>query len=155
MSEALQRTHPDAPVVPIDPDTVRDVLRRLIRDRGERQAIADRGRPFVSAVHDADRIAERLEAVYRAPANPVPNRAMPDWSSMARARRIEALETRVDRLEVELGRARRREAELRVRLGLPEIDRWTRARSAARRVVPDSLGRRLRRGRGQGPASRG
>jgi glycosyltransferase involved in cell wall biosynthesis len=143
MSEALRSAHPDAPVVPIDPDTIVETLRRLIRDRGERQALAERGRTFVRAVHDADRIAERLEAAYRAPVTPVSDRAMPDWVSLAPLRRIETLQARVDRLEAELGRTLRREGELRVRLGLSATDPGPFALRAARRMIPDPVRRRI------------
>ena len=143
MSEALRRRHPDAPVVHVDPDTLHDTLRRLIRDRGERAALAARGRPYVAAVHDADRIAAALEAFYRAPVTPIRGTTMPDWASMARVRRIETLHARLDRLESELGRARLREAELRAAVNRPEAGGPSVTRRIVRRVLPAGLRRRL------------
>jgi hypothetical protein len=145
MSDALRAAHPDAPVVPVDPDTLRPVLRRLIADRGERQALAVRGRPFVAAVHDADVVAGRLVEAYRAPRRVDRHAAMPDWVSLAPSRRIETLESRLATLEVELARARRRETELRVRLGLSPEAPPSLARRIVRRTVPEPVRRMVRR----------
>ena len=147
MSETLRLAHPDAPVVPVDPATVRDVLRDLIRDPGQRLALAERGRPYVTAVHDAAAIAARLVEVYREPAAPFGERVMPDWMSMAPARRVEALQGRVQRLETELAATRRREVELRMRLGLPAEAGPSRLRQVVRRVVPLPVRRRFAHGR--------
>lgn len=134
LSPRVMETHPDTPVVHADPLTMREVLRRLLTDEPERRRLAALGRPWVSRVHGADSVAARLVEAYRAPVHPVPNRAMPDWMSMASARRIERLEERITLLESQLAGARRREAELRTRLGLdpggPLVTR------IARRIVP-------------------
>lgn len=146
LSENLRAAHPDAPVVHVDPDTFPDVMRRLILDPGWRGALAARGRPFVERVHDADRIAARLVEAYTAPRADVPRRTMPDWASLARVRRIEALETRVDRVETDLARSRRRESDLRRRLGLDPEGGPSGLRVLARRVLPASVRARLRGG---------
>jgi glycosyltransferase involved in cell wall biosynthesis len=139
LSDPIREAHPDAPVVDVDPTTVRDALRRLIGDRDERRRIASLGRPWVSRVHDAEVVAGRLVEAYRAPARPATGRSMPDWMSMSRARKIEQLEARVDHLESELIGSRRREAELRARLGMPQDGPLP--RRIARRVVPAGVRR--------------
>lgn len=144
MSDAVRAAHPDVPVVHVDPTTLRDTLRRLILDRGERQRLAARGRPFVEAVHDADRIAERLVAAYTGPRQPPTRLTMPDWSSFAGVRRIEVLEARIDRMRADLKRSRRHEAELRERLGLRPANHVSTARRLAMRVVPARFRRHLR-----------
>lgn len=137
MSLALRAAHPEAPVVHVEPPTLRDTLRRLIGDVDERRRLAALGRPYVTRVHDADHAAARLDAVYREPQLPVSATAMPDWMSFRGPRRIELLEARLAHAEVELGRSRLREAELRAQLGLPDgrgiVDG---ARQLARRVLP-------------------
>jgi glycosyltransferase involved in cell wall biosynthesis len=143
MSAALRAAHPDAPVVPVDPTTIKATLRRLMLDPAGRREIAARGRPFVAATHDADLVAARLVEAYRAPAGPRRNRAMPDWMSMAPARRIETLEAQVARLEANLAAASRREAELRAALGRDDGIPPSLARRTARRVVPETVRRRL------------
>ena len=112
-SDSVLAAHPDLPVVRIDPHTVADRLARLLRDPDERRRLAVVGRAFVERVHSADVAAAVLVEHYRAPRRPVPNRAMPDWISLARARRIELLETRLGKLEQDLARARLREDALR------------------------------------------
>jgi glycosyltransferase involved in cell wall biosynthesis len=151
MSEALRLEHPDAPVVHVDPDTVRDRLRSLVGDVDERRRLAALGRPFVARVHDADRIAARLDEAYTAPRPDVRVRTMPDWAAAGGLRRLEQAETRVARLETELARSRARETGLRVRLGLdPAIppDNPSVARRLVRRTVPSSVRARVRRLRG-------
>jgi hypothetical protein len=140
LSAALRSTHPDAPVVDIDPDTLTAVLRRLITDRAERQRLALLGRPYVARVHDADAIARRLVEAYAAPRVPRRTGPMPDWVSLAPARRIEALEARLATVQLELARTKRREAELRQRSGLPA----ERPPSLARRIARSILSARVR-----------
>ena len=135
MSDALRQEHPDAPVVHVDPTTVRDRLRDLVLDVDERRRLASLGRPYVARVHDADRIAVRLEEAYRAPRIPVPTRTMPDWASMGGRRRLE-------QVEAELVRSQLREMQLRRRLGLPPVYEDgppSAARRVVRRVVPRSI----------------
>jgi glycosyltransferase involved in cell wall biosynthesis len=139
LMDPIREAHPDAPVVDVDPTTLLDTMRRLITDREERRRIAALGRPWVSRVHDAEVVAVRLVEAYRAPARPPSERTMPDWMSMARVRRIEQLEERVDRLESELAGSRRREAELRGRLGLSADGPTT--RRIVRRVLPAGVRR--------------
>jgi glycosyltransferase involved in cell wall biosynthesis len=144
MSEPIRARHPDAPVVNAAPDTIGDVLRGLIEDRARRQALAARGRPFVASVHDADVIAGRLVEAYGASRQPVSDRTMPDWISRAPAAHMETLERRLDRTEAELQRSLLREAQLRRQLGLPEEQRGSPFRRAARRVLPASARQWLR-----------
>jgi hypothetical protein len=146
MSEALRQEHPDAPVVHVDPTTVRDRMRDLIADVGERRRLAGLGRPYVARVHDADRIAARLDEAYRAPRAAVPARTMPDWASLAGRRRVEVLESSLARLETDLARSRRREADLRARLGLDPavpVEAPSAARRLARRLVPRAVRLRI------------
>jgi Glycosyl transferases group 1 len=139
LSDSVTRAHPDAPVVAVNPETFRPTMRRLLADRAERTLLAERGRPFVAAVHSADLIANRLVAAYRAPQEAVHPRTMPDWVSPGRTRDAAALEARIARLETDLARARRSEAELRDRMGIGPG-----GPSAARRFVRAVLPRRLR-----------
>ncbi len=153
LSDDVRLAHPDAPVVHVDPTTFGARMRALIGDVEERRRLAGLGRPFVARVHDADVIAARLVDAYTAPATRVPMRAMPDWTSHAKARRIELLETRLGRLEMELARTRRRESVLQARLGIAETAddrRWGRIRAVARRVIPPGMRARLRRGLARG-----
>jgi glycosyltransferase involved in cell wall biosynthesis len=144
LSDAVRRVHHDAPVVPVDPSTFRATMRRLLADPAERTAIAERGRPFVAAVHSADRVAERLVAAYTVPATPVHPRTMPGWVSPGRTRDAAALEARIGRLESDLARSRRRETELRDRLGMGP-DAPSAARRAVRALVPRGLRAKLLR----------
>jgi len=144
LSDAVRRAHPDAPVVPVNPLTFRDTMRRLLGDPAERTAIARRGRPFVAAVHSADTVAGKLVAAYTGPRTPVVARAMPDWVSPGRTRGAASLEARIARLESDLARSRRREADLRDRLGIgPETP--SAARRMARLVMPRGLRSKLLR----------
>jgi glycosyltransferase involved in cell wall biosynthesis len=138
LSDPVAWAHPEAPVVNVNPETFRSTMRRLLADRGERTALALRGRPFVAAVHSADVAAARLEAAYRAPQQAIPPRTMPDWVSPRRTRDPVALEARIARLEQDLARARRSEAQVRERLGLgPSHPSF--ARRFARAVLPQRV----------------
>jgi len=156
LSNAVREEYPDAPVVHIDPETVRDRLRALIGDVDERRRLAALGRPFVTRVHDADRIAARLDEAYRSPRTNVPVRTMPDWASLGGRRQLERLEIHVARLETELARGRAREMRLRGRLGLdpaipvagPSVPR-----RIIRRAVPHSIRARIVRGLRRGRRS--
>jgi hypothetical protein len=142
LSRAVAEAHPDAPVVPVDPDSASGVIARLLVDPVERARLGAAGRAFVERVHSADIVAAALVERYRAPARPVPERTMPDWVSLQPARRMETLEARVASLEVELARARRSEATLRARLGLPLASTTPSfARRVARRVLPAGIRR--------------
>ena len=142
-TDAVARAHPDLPVVRADPDTIADVLRPLIADPAARRTIAARGRPFVEAVHSADVVAARLVEAYRAPGTPLRPGVMPDWMSLQSTRTVETLEGRIADLQVELSRAKRREMDLRERLGLDPNPQPSRAHLLARRVLPLGLRRRL------------
>jgi hypothetical protein len=148
LSTAVARAHPDAPVVNVSPETFRPTMRRLLADRSERTALAQRSRPCVTAVHDADRVAAELLAAYRAPRAPVRPRAMPDWVPPGRSTDTAALKARAARLEADLARSRRHEADLRDRLGLgpatPSL-----ARRLARAVMPHRFRARLLRAGGR------
>ncbi len=145
MSDAVIAAHPDVPVVRITPDTAASVLGRLIPDVEDRRRLGGLGRAFVERVHDADRVAEQLVDRYRAGRRPIRDRAMPDWMSMRPVRHVEALEARIEALEVDLARARRIERQLRERLGLPPEETPSMARRVTRRVVPIGIRRRLAR----------
>ncbi|MHB8958008.1 MAG: glycosyltransferase family protein [Candidatus Limnocylindrales bacterium] len=147
LSEAVRRQHPDTPVVHVDPDTFLPEMRRLLTSPAARTELALRGRPFVAAVHDAAVIARRLETAYRAPRQEVGRRSMPDWTSMARVRRIETLESQLDRLGAELRRSQRREADLRSQLGLGD-GTPSGLRRPARRALPRDLRARIMRATG-------
>jgi hypothetical protein len=140
-SDTVLAAHPDLPVVRIDPDTVADRLARLLRDPDERRRLAVAGRAFVERAHSADVGAAVLVEHYRAPRRPVPDRAMPDWISLARARRIESLETRLGKLEQDLARARLREDALCAQLAGTGDSSTSIARRTARRVVPHRVRR--------------
>jgi hypothetical protein len=149
MSEALRAEHPDAPVVHVDLETLRDRLRALIGDVDERRRLAALGRAFVARVHDADRIAARLDEAYRAPRSTVPVRTMPDWASLGGRRQLERLEVHVARLETQLARSHAREMQLRGRLGLDPaipVERPSAARRIFRRAVPHAVRSRIVRG---------
>ncbi len=146
LSDDLRRTHPDCPVVHVDPTTLVETLRTLLVDVAERRRLAEAGRPFVARVHDAVVIAARLVDAYTAPVAPVARRSMPDWMSYAPQRRIELLERRVNRLEMALARARHREELLQARSGIEpgaDLRSWSRLRATGRRIVPASVRARV------------
>ena len=152
MSPAVLAAHPTTPIVLVDPDTLRDTLRRLVQDAAGRQALAERGRAFVASDHSADVVAGQLLEIYASRQTELPRQAMPDWVSEDRARKIEHLEERLDRIGVELERSRRSEHELRTRLGKPPVSWHERgqrlmgdAAVLARRVTPMSVRRVIRR----------
>jgi glycosyltransferase involved in cell wall biosynthesis len=66
--EAVRRTEEafglEVPIVHATRDTLPDVLRRLVADPAERRRIGAASRAYVERVHDADRMAERLLALY-------------------------------------------------------------------------------------------
>ncbi len=103
---------PGAPVWNVDPPSFVDRMRLLITDLDLRRELAARGRAYVGGHHDADLIATRLVAAYSRSPRPIEAAALPDWVSLAPARRIELLEAR-------LASAAWREADYRRRLGLP------------------------------------
>lgn len=53
------------PLAIANPDTVTDVLRRLIADKPARIALGERARRYCEAVHDADKIAAELAQRYQ------------------------------------------------------------------------------------------
>lgn len=120
---AVDAVFPGHPVYSVDPNTLDERLASLLKNVDLRRSLAARGRAYVARVHDAPVIAGRLLEYYERPDPGVVGRSMPDWISLEPARRIERLETRVARLEVELGRTRLREEGLRRRLGLPPLGR--------------------------------
>lgn len=143
---------PDAPVWSLDPDTFDARMTTLLTDRALRLALASRGRAYVAGIHDASVIARRLVEVYAADSPPVPARVFPDWLSIDSARRIETLDRRLGRTELELLRTRVREEGLRRRLGLPPlgpidapVDMGLADR--LRTLLPESVKRPLRRAR--------
>lgn len=56
---------PDCPIVNATIDDLADVLRRLLRDPGERARLGREGRAFVARHFDRDAIGERLTEIYR------------------------------------------------------------------------------------------
>lgn len=103
---------PDAPVWNVDPERLSGSLATLIRDADLRRDLASRGREYVARRHDANALAPTLVEAYRRAPRPVEAWSLPDWVSLAPARRIELLEQ-------ELREARWHEADYRRRLGLP------------------------------------
>ncbi len=132
---------PAAPVWNVDPPSFADQMRLLISDVALRRSLAARGREYVASQHDADRIAARLVDAYALPGRPVETRSLPDWVSLAPARRIEVLEGR-------LAAAEWREADYRRRLGLPVEQRIARPWKDR---LPMGLRLRLRRWRARLP----
>jgi len=128
---------PDAPVWNVQPDQLVDQLRRLVTDLELRRELAARGRTYVASRHDANRLAARLVEVYDRPARPIESRSIPDWVSLAPARRVELLEARLAEAEWHI-------ADYRRRLGLP-VDLSVRRPLKDR--LPMSLRLRLRRWR--------
>ena len=53
------------PIVSADADTLADALRPLVGDAALRRALGAQGRAYVERVHDSDRVADRLLAIYR------------------------------------------------------------------------------------------
>ncbi|MFH1474463.1 MAG: glycosyltransferase [Chloroflexota bacterium] len=147
LSDEVRRAHPDCPVVHVDPNTFAATMRTLIADAAERRRLAAAGRPFVARVHGAEVIAGRLVEAYTAPPRQIARRAMPDWMSFEKQRRVEQLDERVAGLETQLARARLREANLRARLGIgadSNLDGWRHLRSIGRRILPAPVRARLR-----------
>jgi glycosyltransferase involved in cell wall biosynthesis len=54
------------PIVPATSDTLADALAPLVEDTARRRAIGEESRAYVAEVHDIDRIADRLLAIYAA-----------------------------------------------------------------------------------------
>lgn len=55
---------PALPIANANPQTIKDVLRRLLTSWDERRRLAERSRPFVEDVHDLRRVAQQLRDVY-------------------------------------------------------------------------------------------
>ncbi len=144
LSDAVRLAHPDSPIVHVDPTTFRATMRRLLPDAAERSSVGALGRPFVARVHGADRVAAQLVEAYRAPREAVRPKTMPGWVSPGKTRSAAALEGRIARLEADLARSQRREADLRGRLGLGP-DSPSAARRLARGLLPRELRARLLR----------
>jgi glycosyltransferase involved in cell wall biosynthesis len=53
------------PIVPATKESLVDALRPLVADPALRREIGARSRAYVEQVHDVDRVADRLLAVYR------------------------------------------------------------------------------------------
>jgi len=150
VGEAARTAFPDAPVWSLDPDTFDERMTMLLTDIGRRRELAAAGRAYVARVHDAPVIARRLVEAYQADYPPVPIRAFPDWLSLEPSRRIERLETQLARAQIELGRTRVREEDLRARLGLPSLGPVTDAVAPTltdrlRTTLPEPVKRPLRR----------
>jgi glycosyltransferase involved in cell wall biosynthesis len=66
--EAVRRTEEafgvNVPIANATKETLVDVLRPLVDDAGERRRRADQSRAYVEAVHDDEKIADRLLALY-------------------------------------------------------------------------------------------
>ena len=66
--EAVRRTQEafgvEVPLVSVTAETLRERLRPLIADAGERRRIGAASRAYVERVHDVERIADRLLDVY-------------------------------------------------------------------------------------------
>jgi glycosyltransferase involved in cell wall biosynthesis len=118
IQERVAAALPDAPVYSANTSDFVPRMRALIADLALRRRLAERGRPYVARVHDAEVIAGRLLEIYAADPRPVPVRSFPDWLSLEDKRKIERLDTRIARLEQDLARSRLRESDLRGRLGL-------------------------------------
>jgi glycosyltransferase involved in cell wall biosynthesis len=52
------------PIVPAGAETLTDALRPLVADAALRRELGAQGRDYVERVHDGDRVADRLLAVY-------------------------------------------------------------------------------------------
>jgi len=128
---------PGAPVWNVDPDHLVDQLRTLILDVDLRRSLAAQGRAYVASVHDANSVASKLVEAYEQPSRPIDARSMPDWVSLAPARRVELLERRLAENEWHI-------ADYRRRLGLP-ADR--RVERPWKDRLPMGLRLRLRRWR--------
>ena len=55
----------EVPIVSATPDTLVDQLRRLVRDRGLREELGQRGPEFVRRHHSLEAVGAELDAVYR------------------------------------------------------------------------------------------
>ena len=53
------------PIVQATADTLVDALRPLVEDVELRRRLGGQGRAYVEQVHDIDRVADRLLAIYR------------------------------------------------------------------------------------------
>jgi len=66
--EAVRRTEEafgvEVPIVSADAETLRDRLRPLVADAGERRRVGAASRAYVERVHDVEQIADRLLDVY-------------------------------------------------------------------------------------------
>jgi len=128
---------PGAPVWNVDPEHLVDQLRALMLDVDLRRSLAAQGRAYVASVHDANAVASKLVEAYEQPSRPIDARSMPDWVSLAPARRVELLERRLAENEWHI-------ADYRRRLGLP-ADR--RVERPWKDRLPMGLRLRLRRWR--------
>ena len=65
VAQAEQAYGVKVPIVPTTKETLVEDLRRLVESPEERRRIGVASRAYVEAVHDSDRIADRLIEIYR------------------------------------------------------------------------------------------
>lgn len=62
--DLAEASTPALPIANANPETIKDVLRRLLTSWDERRRIAERARPFAEQVHDIRWVARQLRDVY-------------------------------------------------------------------------------------------
>ncbi len=62
--EFLESHQPKIPIIPANPLTIKEVLRAVVRDAERRREVGQQGRLYVEAVHDVQKVAPRLLAIY-------------------------------------------------------------------------------------------
>jgi len=62
--DLAESSTPALPIANANPDTIKDVLRRLLTSWDERRRLAERARPFAEQIHDIRRVAREIREVY-------------------------------------------------------------------------------------------
>lgn len=118
LQERSKAAFPDAPVYEVNPDTFVERMRPLITDTALRRSLAERGRSFVAAHHDASVVARGLLDVYERETTAMGDRTYPDWAGYGGVKTIQKLEDQLRRSESQRVRAIERAQYLAARLGV-------------------------------------
>lgn len=95
--DPVKEACPGIPIYEADPNSFVDRMRALIRDRGLRSRLASEGRPYVAANWNDVDVAKLHIDIYAGSDRERPARSFPGWVAAGGDRRIEKLESSLDR----------------------------------------------------------